>query len=327
MTERVGILFSRADNLELVHLAEQLGYESIWAAEGQGQTAFGKLERWATATDDIELATGIVNIFSRSPAALAQSIATLDAHSNGRAILGLGVAHPGVVEDFHGIEFEQPLARMAEYIELVRRYLSGTHGEFDGDFFTPTRTRFWDDFSPERTEIPIYNAAIGSQNIQLTGELADGWYPNLFPMGKLNQAIEWLSEGVKNAERELSDINIAMNLPTVVDEDPGAAKQAIAEYVATYYRGDIPGFYDRVAREAGFDDEIERVAEADSLQDAADAISDDLIDLIAIAGDPTDVQNRIDDLRKAGVDIPVIRPPTNISNDQVQQTIETLAPE
>jgi len=118
-----------------------------------------------------------------------------------------------------------------------------------------------------------------------------------------------------------------MNLPTVVDDDPVAAKQAIAEYVATYYRGDIPGFYDRVAREAGFDDEIERVSEADSLRDAADAISDNLIDLIAIAVDPAGVQNRIDDLRKAGVDIPVIRPPTNIGNDQMQQTIEALAPE
>lgn len=115
MSERIGVLFSRIDDLQLVKLTEELGYESVWAAEGQGKVAFGKLERWATVTEDIELATGIINVFSRTPAALAQALATLDIHSNGRAIGGLGVAHPGVVEDFHGAEFERPLARMHEY--------------------------------------------------------------------------------------------------------------------------------------------------------------------------------------------------------------------
>jgi len=83
-------------------------YESAWAAEGQGKSAFGKLERWAVHTERIGLATGIVNVFSRTPAAIAQAVATLDAHSGGRAVLGLGVAHPGVVEGFHGAEFERP---------------------------------------------------------------------------------------------------------------------------------------------------------------------------------------------------------------------------
>ena len=83
--DRVGILFSLRDDPELVARAETLGYESVWAAEGQGKSAFGKLERWATHTDDIGLATGIVNVFSRTPAALAQAAATLDAHSGGQS--------------------------------------------------------------------------------------------------------------------------------------------------------------------------------------------------------------------------------------------------
>ena len=114
--ERTGVLFSLRDDPGLVARAEALGYDSAWAAEGQGKTAFGKLERWAAHTEDIGLATGIVNVFSRTPAALAAATATLDRHSGGRAILGLGVAHPGVVETFHGVEFDRPLARMREYV-------------------------------------------------------------------------------------------------------------------------------------------------------------------------------------------------------------------
>ncbi|OYR83036.1 LLM class flavin-dependent oxidoreductase, partial [Halorubrum ezzemoulense] len=110
-TDRIGVLFALRDEPDLVVRAEELGYESAWAAEGQGKSAFGKLERWAVHTDRIGLATGIVNVFSRTPAAIAQAAATLDAHSAGRAILGLGVAHPGVVEGFHGADFDRPLPR------------------------------------------------------------------------------------------------------------------------------------------------------------------------------------------------------------------------
>ena len=188
MSDRIGVLLSLRDDLDLVRRAERLGYESIWAAEGQGRTAFGKLERWATATDRIGLASGIVNVYSRTPATLAQAAATLDAHSGGRAILGLGVAHPGVVEGFHGTEFDRPLARMAEYVALVRRYLRGDADGFDGEFYTPDQTRFWDAFGPERAEIPIYNAALGEDNITLTGEHADGWLPNLYPRPRFETA-------------------------------------------------------------------------------------------------------------------------------------------
>lgn len=123
MTDRVDVVFATRDDLDLVRRVESLGYTGIWAAEGQGKTAFGKLERWATATDSVALGTGIVNVFSRSPATIAQAVATLNDHAEGRARLGLGVAHPGVVAELHGIPFDRPLPRLAEYVRLVRHYL------------------------------------------------------------------------------------------------------------------------------------------------------------------------------------------------------------
>ncbi|MFP8888388.1 LLM class flavin-dependent oxidoreductase [Natrialbaceae archaeon A-CW2] len=326
MTERTGVLFSTRDDLELVARAETLGYESVWAAEGQGKTAFGKLERWATVTDEIGLATGIVNVFSRTPAATAQAIATLDAHSDGRAILGLGVAHPGVIEDFHGVEFDRPLARMAEYIRLVRRYLEGTPGGFDGEFFTPDRTAFWEAFDPVRADIPIYNAALGPGNVRLTGDLADGWLPNLYPLEQFETALGWLEDGAERGGRRLVDVDVAMYVLASVDDDPDRARRAAARHVATYFR-DIPGFYDRVAVEAGFEAMLEAVNDAPSTDTAADAVDPAFLDMVAITGRPSKVRDRLDELRRVGVGLPIVRAPIGVDRTAVEAVLEAAAPQ
>lgn len=323
--DRVGILFSLRDDPDLAVRAEEFGYESVWAAEGQGKSAFGKLERWATHTEDIGLATGIVNVFSRTPAALAQAAATLDAHSNGRAILGLGVAHPGVVEDFHGVEFERPLARMAEYIELVRRYLRGEAEAFDGEFFSPARTSFWEAFEPERAAIPIYNGALGPGNVRLTGEHADGWLPNLYPESQFAEAQEWLAEGTRRADRGPESVNVAMYVLTAVHEDRDRARQAAAEHIA-YYLRDIPGYYDRAAEEAGFEDDVEAVRAAPTTAVGAERISDALVDRLAVVGTPEQARAQLADLRAMGVDLPIVRAPAGTDEEWVDRTLQTFAP-
>lgn len=325
MTDRTGVLLSLRDDLDLVRRAEELGYESVWAAEGQGRTAFGKLERWATATDRIGLATGIVNVYSRTPATLAQAAATLDVHSDGRAILGFGVAHPGVVEGFHGIPFERPLPRFAEYVELVRRYLRGDQDSFDGEFYTPERTRFWDAFDTVRAEIPIYNAALGPANVRLTGELCDGWLPNLYPLDRFRKAQEWLATGAAHASRDASDIDVAMYVLTAVADDPVEARLAARRHVA-YYLRDIPGYYGRVAENAGYTDEVETIRAADTHEAAARAVDDDLLDLVALAGAPETVRSGLTNLRTAGVDLPIVRAPAGADRAMVEYVIDTCAP-
>jgi alkanesulfonate monooxygenase SsuD/methylene tetrahydromethanopterin reductase-like flavin-dependent oxidoreductase (luciferase family) len=322
---RVGLFLATRDDPELVREAESLGYESVWAGEGQGTSAFGKLERWATATDDVGLATGIVNVYSRSPAAVAQSIATLDAHSNGRAILGLGVAHPGVVEDFHGVDFDRPLPRMAEYVELVRRYLRGDVSGFDGEFFSPARTAFWDAFEPERAEIPIYNAALGPANVRLTGEVADGWLPNFYPESQFESALEWLATGTERAGRTVEDVDVAMYVLTAVHDDEATARAAAAEHIA-YYCREIPGYYTRVAEAAGFGEDVAAVRDADSPGAAADAVSAELVDALALAGTEREVREGLAALRAAGVDLPIVRAPAGSGNAWLERTMAAAAP-
>ncbi len=325
MTDRIGCYVGLLDSLELVTQAEELGYESIWAPEGQGKTAFGKLERWATVTDTIKLATGIVNIYSRSPATVAQATATLDAHSDGRAILGLGVAHPGVVEDFHGMEFDRPLERMVEYIELVRRYLRGDPDGFEGEFFTPARTHFWEAFDPPRADVPIYNAALGPANVRLTGKYADGWLPNLYPVDRVSTALEWLQEGAKAGDRDVADVDVAMYLLTAVHEDADRARQVCAEHVTRYVR-EIPGYYDRTARESGFEDEIEAVRTAASFSEGAAFVSDAFLDQIAIIGTPDDARRQLQEFRELGVDLPIVRPPLGVGPGWAERTLNAFAP-
>jgi alkanesulfonate monooxygenase SsuD/methylene tetrahydromethanopterin reductase-like flavin-dependent oxidoreductase (luciferase family) len=324
-SDRIGVLFALRDEPDLVVRAEELGYESAWAAEGQGKSAFGKLERWAVHTDRIGLATGIVNVFSRTPAAIAQAAATLDAHSAGRAILGLGVAHPGVVEGFHGADFDRPLFRMDEYIELVRRYLRGEPEEFDGEFFSPSRTAFWEAFEPERASIPIYNGALGPANVRLTGQFADGWVPNLYPDSQFEEARGWLADGAARADRDPDDIDVAMYVLTAVDEDPARARRAAAEHVA-YYLRDIPGYYDRAAEQAGYEEVVDAVRAAPSLEAGADAVADGLLDHLAIVGTPTEARAQLAHLRDIGVDLPIVRAPAGSDREWVERTLAAFAP-
>lgn len=325
MTERTGVLFATRDDLDLVCEAERLGFESLWAAEGQGKTAFGKLERWAAATEEIGLATGIVNVYSRTPAATAQAIATLDAHADGRAILGLGVAHPGVVESFHGIEFDRPLDRLAEYVRLVRRYLAGDPGGFEGEFFSPNRTAFWEAFDPERASIPIYNAALGPKNVRLTGELADGWLPNLYPREEFDRGLGWLAEGLERSGRSRDEVDVAMYVLVAVDDDRSVAREAAAAHVARYFR-DVPGYYDRIAAEAGFEEMIDRVKTAPTTEAAADAVDDAFLDRVAVVGDEAAVRSRLAALRDAGVDLPIVRAPSGVDREAVEAVLRAASP-
>ena len=325
MSDRTGVLFALRDDPSLVVRAEELGYESAWAAEGQGKTAFGKLERWAVHTDEIGLATGIVNVFARTPAATAAAIATLDEHSEGRAILGLGVAHPGVVETYHGVPFERPLARMDEYIELVRRYLRGDASDFDGDFFTPERTSFWAAFEPLREEIPIYNGALGPANVRLTGQFADGWLPNLYPRPQFEEAMDWLETGAERAGRDVANVDVAMYVLTSVHEDADRAREKAARHIA-YYLRDVPGYYGRAAEHAGLGDEVEAVRDAETMDDAIEHISQDFLDLVGLVGTPDEVRGRLTELREMGVDLPVVRAPSGVDREWVARTLDVFAP-
>ena len=169
-----------ADNLEVAREADRLGYSCVWAAEAYGSDAATVLTWIAAQTQHIDVGSAIFQIPGRTPANTAMTAATLDTLSAGRFRLGLGVSGPQVSEGWHGVRFTKPLQRTREYVDVVRMALSRTRVQYDGEFFTlplpdgPGKALTLT-VHPVRENIPIYLASIGPRNLELTGEIADGW--------------------------------------------------------------------------------------------------------------------------------------------------------
>jgi alkanesulfonate monooxygenase SsuD/methylene tetrahydromethanopterin reductase-like flavin-dependent oxidoreductase (luciferase family) len=171
--------FSRAEHrkhlLSYARLAESAGYEAVWIPEAFSSDAFTLLGAVASHTKRMRLATGIVNVFSRSPALLAQSFATLDEMSDGRAIIGLGTSGPIVIENWHGVKFEKPVTRMREVVEIMRLALAGERVDYTGHFFKLRGFQML--IKPVQARLPIYLATFKPNAVRQTGEIADGWLP------------------------------------------------------------------------------------------------------------------------------------------------------
>src|SRR5262245_27595992 len=160
--------------------AEAAGVDTVWVAEAWGRDCFTILTLLAQATTRIKLGTGIVNCYSRTPAALAQHFATLDEFSGGRMIIGLGTSGHRVMEHFHGVPFQPSLTRLREYVEIIRILLAGEPLKYQGRLFRLERG-FRLRFPPVRSSIPIFIASRTPKSVAQTAALADGWIPVLIP--------------------------------------------------------------------------------------------------------------------------------------------------
>jgi coenzyme F420-dependent oxidoreductase len=312
--------------VETARLAEELGYHSIWVPEMWGRDAFSILGLIALSTKRIRLATGIIPVFSRSPAVIAQTIATLDEISGGRMILGLGTSGPAVIENWHGAPFEKPLRRTREYVEIIKLILSGARVDYVGEIFSLKGFRL--QFKPLRSDIPVLVAAIGPRNIRLAGEVADGWIPFLIPKEGLRDAGKGLREGALSRGRETDKITVCPYITTSVSRDDDSAKNAVREHIA-YYIGGMGAFYFNTVCRYGFADEaeaIKRAWEGGKKGAALDAVSDRMLDSLSVSGTPGHGRSIIADYYKEGADIPVLVFPPKASRDLVRETIISLAP-
>ncbi|MEY3734422.1 MAG: hypothetical protein RL347_1781, partial [Actinomycetota bacterium] len=174
-----------ADNLALAREADRVGYAVVWAAEAYGSDAATVLAWVAAQTERIDVGSAIFQIPGRTPANTAMTAATLDTLSGGRFRLGLGVSGPQVSEGWHGVRFDKPLARTREYVAIVRKALARERLTYEGEFFTlplpdgPGKALTLT-VHPVRERIPIYLAAVGPRNLELAGEIADGWLAIFF---------------------------------------------------------------------------------------------------------------------------------------------------
>jgi len=311
--------------IDLARHVEALGYEALWVGETWGRDAFGVLAQLAIHTTHVTLGTAVVSAFSRGPGLLAQSIATLDEISDGRAILGLGPSSRTLVEDWHGLHFERPIARIRELVPLLRRILAGERIDFEGEFFRMHGLRL--PFEPLRREIPIYLAALSPRHLELAGEIANGWVPTYLSTRHLDWFREHLATGAARSGRSLDAIVQAPWLLTCAAEDPEHARSLARNHLA-FYTTAYGDAYQKQARRYGFVEEADRLGELwrDDRENLASGVSDEMLDALSITGTPAECRDAFAALREKGVDLPAILVPTRAPFEIVRGTLEALAP-
>ena len=301
-----GPQFTTQDLLGLASLAEETGYETIWLPEGVGTDALTQLTAFATATQRVKLGTGILPIFYRTPTLLAMSAGGLEAISQGRFILGLGVGHQRLVENGHGIPLRRPLTRMRETVEIVRRLLRGERVTYKGQVFKLQDSSLG--FRPVRPDLPIYLAALGPQMIELAGEIADGVLLVWASPGYLQRAIEHVHRGAERVGRNPEDIDVACYLSTAVVDDVEQVRPVVQREIAGYFR--MP-FYMNYFEQSGFKAEAAAVSQAFARGDAdgaVAAISEAMQNELAIFGSAEHCRREVEARRSLGLKLPVITP-------------------
>ena len=309
-----GLGLTSEDQLEIVQEAERLGYDSVWAAEAYGSDTATVLGWLAGKTSTIRLGSGIFQMPGRSAAMTAMTAATIDQISNGRMILGIGSSGPQVSEGWHGVRFGKQLARTRDYVAVLRMTLARERLEYSGETLElplpdgPGKALKLT-IGTVQDQVPIYIAAIGPKNTQLTGEIADGVIPTLCSPEHVAVMRDELQIGVDRAGngKTLADIDIAPTVQVYVSDNLEDARNLMRPFIGLYVGGmgsREQNFYNQLVRRYGFDDAAQEVQDLylDGKKDEAmAALPDELIDMVAICGPADHVRERIAAYRDAGV--------------------------
>ena len=307
--------------MEKVKIADELGYDSIWLGESWGYELFTSMADLVRVTKRIKIGAGIANIYSRTPALIASTVATLDERSGGRIVLGLGPSGANVIEHWHGVPFEKPVRRTREYVEIIRIILRGEKLVYHGEMFNLERG-FRLRFTPPRTEIPIYIAAMGPKNVVQSGEIADGVLPVHWPANKWGVLREQLDEGARLASRPLHSAAIAPYITCAIlsqnadEHERDTARMLVAAPLA-YYIGRMGVYYAQMLTRNGYGREVELVQEAwkQGMKSAIQAVTPELLDATSIIGTPQEVVAKLDSWVASGVDEPVLAIPSGTPDE------------
>ncbi len=298
------------ENLDFVQEAERLGAHSVWTAEAWGYDALTPLAYFAAKTSTILLGSGIVQVGARTPAMTAMSAMSMQALSNGRFILGLGTSGPQVIEGWHGIPFRAPVQRTKETIEIVRKITRGERSEYDGSVYTlplPGGAGRAIRSAAPPVEVPIYVAALGLRNLQMTGALADGWVGTSFMPETADVFLEHLRTGAENAGRSMDDLDVQVAAGVEFTDDVDeAAKRHARGYAFTFgaMGSRDQNFYKNAFSRQGYEDvagEVQRLWLDGKRDEAADAVPPEIGLKTNLLGTPDMVKQRLGVYRDAGV--------------------------
>jgi alkanesulfonate monooxygenase SsuD/methylene tetrahydromethanopterin reductase-like flavin-dependent oxidoreductase (luciferase family) len=290
--------------IERAKIADAAGIHSIWVAETWGYDALTMLTTFAEHTARIKLATAIVNIYSRTPAALAQHFGTLDKLSNGRMIMGLGTSSPQVVEHFHGVKFNPPLTRLKETVEIINMLLAGSPLNYNGKLFKLSRG-FKLRFEPVRKHIPIWIASLNPKSVEFTARHTEGWLPSMIPLSGLARPINDFRAVAREAGRSPNDVEVKSPGHVTVTNSPERAKASHAGTVS-FYAARMGTFYSEQLARYGYGADVAKIKEAwdaGGSKAGVAAASEKLLDELGYIGGIEGAIERLKAQDEAGVDV------------------------
>ena len=329
------------DMVAIARVADRLGYDSAWVAEAYGSDSPSMLAWIGALTERIALGSAVMQIPARTPAMTAMTAATIDTMSGGRFRLGLGVSGPQVSEGWHGVRFTSPLGRTREYVEVVRAVLRRDVVEHEGRHYPlplpdgPGKalklgTR------PLRPDVPVYLAAVGPRNLQLTGEIADGWLAIFFSPEHAREHVTTIAAARRAAGRGSPDdpmagFDVVATTPVVLVDDVEAAAEYVRPYCALYIGGmgsREQNFYNQLACRMGFEDAAARIQDLyldGRHREAAAAVPLEFVDETALLGSPDRVARRMQRYADAGVTTLAVATSGGMSREQALATLEVMA--
>jgi F420-dependent oxidoreductase-like protein len=301
-----------ADHLAFAQEAERLGYAVVWSAEAYGSDSPSILAWIAGQTERIDVGTAVMQIPARTPAMTAMTATSIDTMSGGRFRLGVGVSGPQVSEGWHGVPFARPLARTREYVDIVRLAIARQPVAYAGEFYQlplpggPGKALRLG-FHPVREQIPIYLAAVGPKNLELAGEIADGWLAVFYSPEFAAEQHAAIAAGRAKVGKTLDGFDIVPSVPVVIGDDPTSCAELVRWYAALYIGGmgsRKVNFYNQLASRMGYGEQAREVQElylSKRQRDAAEAVPLEFIDRTSLLGPPDRIAEGLRRYAGAGV--------------------------
>ncbi|HEY6885208.1 MAG TPA: LLM class flavin-dependent oxidoreductase [Nitrososphaeraceae archaeon] len=313
-----GSLLSMQEVITFAKLAnEKPNVDSLWIPESWGREAFASLGALSQITTKPKLGTSIISIYSRTPATIAMGATTLDMLSNNRTIIGLGTSTPTLVENWHGVNFEKPALRMREYVECLKRMITGERVNYIGTYVRVKDFKLL--YRPQRERIPIFIAAVNRHMISLACDVADGVLLYLRPIDELKKTTCYIKSITKSKNFEIACVVIS----AISNKEPQKARDRAAKTLAFYIA--VGEYYNRFISDNGFRNEVEQIVSEyrrNGLDSASRFVSEQMLDSLTICGNREECLKSLNRFISAGISLPIIQVnPTGNTQSSIKEML------
>jgi len=286
--------------------AEELGYESLWIADSGGPDPFVVAAAAAAVTSRVRIGTAVIPAYTRTPPVIACAAASCAELAPGRFVLGIGASSENIVEKWSGIPFRRPLTRVRETVTSVRGLLAGEKSDFTGRTLETHGYRL--QMRTPTPPVPIHVGALGPPMLELAGEIAEGVTLNMMPVEAVPRMLAHVRAGAERGGRDPAATEVVARFMVCITDDPSGIRGALRGFFGPYFATSV---YNRFVAWCGFEEEAREILAGWQTKDrarVAKAVTDEMIDRIAILGSAEACRARLEEYRAAGVTTPMVSP-------------------